>query len=102
MECETMVVAQGCLGLHRKLRLARCMLKSLSQLLTGGMLQEADWMLREGVEPGSNPASRAIGYRQVRGSSSDVSERLWTLIVVETKWLCSPIMSYCSSHAHMG
>ena len=60
-----MAVAGGCLGLRTKLRLVRCTLKPLSQLLTGGMLQEADWMLREGVEPGSNPASRAIGYRQV-------------------------------------
>ena len=77
------------------------MLKSVSQLLTGGMLQEADWMLREGVEPGSNPASRAIGYRQVRGSNSDVSERLRTLIVVETKWWYSPLISHYFSHAHM-
>ena len=90
-----------CLGLHGKLRLARCMLKSLAQLLTGGMLQEADWMLREGVEPGSNPASRAIGYRQVRGSNSDVSERLRTLVVVETRWRCSTTITHCSSHAHM-
>lgn len=86
-------------GKRRKLRRARrCMLKSLSQLLTGGMLQEADWMLREGIEPGSNPASRAIGYRQVRCSDRGVGDRLWTLIAVETKRLVLP--SHLSSLMH--
>ena len=81
MECQRLGVAEGCcafccLGLHRYIRLVciaqQWILKLSFQLVTGGMLQEADWMLREGVEPGSNPASRAIGYRQVRARNNNV------------------------------
>lgn len=36
----------------------------VEQMVDGGLLQEAQWLLDQGVQPDSNCASRGIGYRQ--------------------------------------